>query len=185
MDHPNLEQQAREMLATEFEHAGMHASADTIRAGDYQPRSHHDACVRAIVAALSAPAVEVEPSGCNDPDCGCGTPTFTEPMEALRFLSGRFKYAGVGRAVAKSYARDIDAILAKHTSAAGAVPDSSAAVAAIQFALTTDHGFSFLRLWNMGEFDVIRRAWPEAPAEVFVGADPLAAATQDQESRNG
>jgi len=49
--------------------------------------------------------------GCDDPGCGCGTPAFTEPMEALRFLSGRFKHAGVGEAVARSYAQDIDQIL--------------------------------------------------------------------------
>ena len=48
---------------------------------------------------------------CDDPECGCQEPTFTEPMEALRFLSGRFKYAGVAHGVALMYARDIDAIL--------------------------------------------------------------------------
>lgn len=68
----------------------------------------------------------------------------------------------------------------------GAVPDLSflqepgfsimandAAVAAIQFALDDDDGMQFLRLWNAGDFDVIRREWPEAPEEVFIGADPL------------
>lgn len=45
-------------------------------------------------------------------DCDCTSPAFTEPMEALRFLSARFKHAGVSEAVAESYARDIDAILA-------------------------------------------------------------------------
>lgn len=48
-----------------------------------------------------------------------------------------------------------------------------AAVAAIQFALADDDGMTFLRLWNEGEFDVIRREWPDAPGEVFIGADPL------------
>ena len=48
-----------------------------------------------------------------------------------------------------------------------------AAVAAIQFALNDDDGMQFLRLWNGGDFDVIRREWPEAPEEVFIGADPL------------
>lgn len=48
---------------------------------------------------------------CQDPECGCKDPAFTEPMEALKFLSGRFKYAAVSHAVALSYARDIDAIL--------------------------------------------------------------------------
>lgn len=50
---------------------------------------------------------------------------------------------------------------------------NDAAVAAIQFALADDDGMQFLRLWNEGEFDVIRSEWPEAPEEVFIGADPL------------
>ena len=48
---------------------------------------------------------------CDDPDCGCGTPVFTHPKEALEFLSGRFKFAGVSHSVALAYANDIDAIL--------------------------------------------------------------------------
>jgi hypothetical protein len=31
---------------------------------------------------------------------------------------------------------------------------------------------TFLRVWNEGEFDTIREEWPEAPEEVFIGADP-------------
>lgn len=53
----------------------------------------------------------------------------------------------------------------------------NAAVAAIQFALETDEGLVFLRCWNEGNFDAIRREWPEAPEDVFVGADPLHPAT--------
>lgn len=49
----------------------------------------------------------------------------------------------------------------------------NAAAAAIQFALETDDGMAFLRCWNEGDFDAIRREWPEAPESVFVGADPL------------
>jgi 3-polyprenyl-4-hydroxybenzoate decarboxylase len=49
----------------------------------------------------------------------------------------------------------------------------NAAVAAIQFALETDDGLAFLRCWKEGNFDAIRREWPEAPVAVFVGADPL------------
>jgi len=49
----------------------------------------------------------------------------------------------------------------------------NAAVAAIQYALETDDGLVFLRCWNEGNFDAIRREWPEAPEAVFVGADPL------------
>ena len=53
----------------------------------------------------------------------------------------------------------------------------NAAVAAIQFALETADGLAFLRCWNEGNFDAIRREWPEAPEAVFVGADPLHPAT--------
>lgn len=51
--------------------------------------------------------------------------------------------------------------------------DTDAAVAAIQFALRDDEGMEFLRCWNQGDFDSIRREWPDAPEEVFVGADPF------------
>ena len=51
--------------------------------------------------------------------------------------------------------------------------DNDASVAAIQFALSAEEGMTFLRIWNEGEFDTIREEWPEAPEEVFIGADPL------------
>ena len=47
------------------------------------------------------------------------------------------------------------------------------AVAAINFAPRTGDGLIFLRLWHSGEFDAIRRGWPDAPESVFIGADPL------------
>lgn len=50
---------------------------------------------------------------------------------------------------------------------------SNAALAAIQFALTADEGFEFLRCWHQGDFPAIRKEWPEAPEAVFIGADPL------------
>lgn len=49
----------------------------------------------------------------------------------------------------------------------------NASTAAIMFALETDDGLEFLRLWSVGEFDDLRRGWPDAPEEVFIGADPL------------
>lgn len=55
----------------------------------------------------------------------------------------------------------------------GAPQDAAPATAAIEFALATDDGLTFLRLWLHGEFDVIRKEWPEAPSAVFEGADPL------------
>ncbi|QIR16578.1 hypothetical protein [Shewanella aestuarii] len=47
------------------------------------------------------------------------------------------------------------------------------AVAAIEYALTAEEGMTFLRLWNEGEFDIIREEWHDVPDEVFIGADPL------------
>lgn len=47
-------------------------------------------------------------TGC---DCGCNTPSFDEPFEALRFLMHRMNGAGVGEAVGASYAHDIAQIL--------------------------------------------------------------------------
>jgi hypothetical protein len=49
----------------------------------------------------------------------------------------------------------------------------TAAVAAIQFALETDDGLSFLREWLHGGFPEIRRDWPDAPESVYIGVDPL------------
>src|SRR5690606_19340063 len=60
-----------------------------------------------------------------------------------------------------------------------AAVDGACAAAAIQFALTDPEGMTFLRLWNEGEFDTLRREWPDAPSEVYVGADPLAAQRQE------
>lgn len=54
---------------------------------------------------------------CTDPDCGCQTPAFTEPMEAIEFLAGRMRFAGVSTGVALAYANDLDAILARQAEA--------------------------------------------------------------------
>lgn len=54
--------------------------------------------------------------------------------------------------------------------------DHSASTAAIQFALELEDLEdipAFLSMWNEGEFETIRRAWPDCPDEVFIGADPL------------
>lgn len=50
---------------------------------------------------------------------------------------------------------------------------ADAAVEAIKFSLQTDEGDAFLRCWLQGEFDAIRKEWPDAPEAVFAGADPL------------
>ncbi|MCG5512806.1 hypothetical protein [Ectothiorhodospira shaposhnikovii] len=61
---------------------------------------------------------------------------------------------------------------------------SDASTAAIEFALKLgagDCGLEFLRCWRDGEFGSIREEWPEAPEEVFVGADPLHPSTKKRE----
>lgn len=47
-----------------------------------------------------------------------------------------------------------------------------AAVAAMKYAVGADEGMAFLTCWLHGEFDAIRKEWPDAPEAVFVGADP-------------
>jgi len=69
-----------------------------------------------------------------------------------------------------------DGFLNETNAAAGAElfqrKEVDSAVAAIKFALETDEGLPFLRLWMYGEFDKIRAEWPDAPLDVFIGADP-------------
>lgn len=60
----------------------------------------------------------------------------------------------------------------------------SATVAAIEFALQPDSdGLEFLRVWFHGDFDSIRKEWPEAPEAVFIGADPLHPKTTEPEEK--
>lgn len=69
-----------------------------------------------LQAALEVDAPNPKPSRTtsgNDPDGGNNSPVFTQPKEALKFLSGRFKFAGVSQDVAVAYAKDIDALLAR------------------------------------------------------------------------
>lgn len=51
-------------------------------------------------------------------------------------------------------------------------PGGDAAIAAMKYALQADEGMEFLRCWLYGNFDAIRKEWPDAPEAVFVGADP-------------
>jgi hypothetical protein len=48
-------------------------------------------------------------NGC---DCGCETPVATDAIGMLEFLAGRFEFAGVGGAVAETYAHHIRKLLA-------------------------------------------------------------------------
>lgn len=48
---------------------------------------------------------------------------------------------------------------------------NDAAIEAMKFALTADEGMAFLNCWLHGDFDAIRKEWPEAPEAVFKGAE--------------
>jgi antitoxin component of MazEF toxin-antitoxin module len=56
---------------------------------------------------------------------------------------------------------------------APAAAQGDAVLAAMKFAIRADEGMAFLQCWLHGDFDAIRKEWPEAPEAVFIGADPL------------
>ena len=43
-----------------------------------------------------------------------------------------------------------------------------AANAAMEYAVTANEGQSFLKLWHEGNFDAIRKGWPDAPETIYV-----------------
>lgn len=51
----------------------------------------------------------------------------------------------------------------------GAMP--VAAQAAMEYAMSADHGQAFLRHWLESDFDTIRSKWPDAPEMIFVSRD--------------
>lgn len=63
---------------------------------------------------------------------------------------------------------------------------SNPAVAAIEFALSIDSGDCkhSLNMWMHGDFPEIREAWPEAPEDIYIGADSLHPQTLEQESKS-
>lgn len=72
---------------------------------------------------------------------------------------------------------------ARHAAAelAAGAQDQDPAGAAIAYALDfrTECPMEFLRCWNGGDFEAIRAEWPDAPEEVFIGADTLHKSKQD------
>jgi hypothetical protein len=56
---------------------------------------------------------------------------------------------------------------------------SAAAVEAIKFAVSTDESTPFLCAWLHGDFEAIRKEWPECPKNVFAGADPSVSVAHD------
>lgn len=55
---------------------------------------------------------------------------------------------------------------------------NDSALAALKFALQADDGMTFLHCWMAGDFDAIRKEWPNVPDTVFVGADPSLSETK-------
>lgn len=45
----------------------------------------------------------------------------------------------------------------------------AATVAALEFAMNTDCHSAFIRLWLHGQFDELRKEWPEAPEAIYDG----------------
>lgn len=66
---------------------------------------------------------------------------------------------------------DIGAQTISHPKWGRQSPDKSPAVAAIEFAMATDEGMEFLNCWLHGDFDAIRKEWPDCPQAVFDGAE--------------
>ncbi|KND62294.1 hypothetical protein BVER_01753 [Candidatus Burkholderia verschuerenii] len=71
-----------------------------------------------------------------------------------------------------SRAKNISILMPRPPLASGDATMPNAAIGAIKFALETEEGLEFLRAWLHGDFSAIRRDWPDAPENVFVGADP-------------
>lgn len=65
----------------------------------------------------------------------------------------------------------VNSLLDELAAAKQAANPENPAAAAVEFALSTEDSLQFLRLWNEGQFDVIRQEWPDAPPDVFAGAD--------------
>jgi hypothetical protein len=66
---------------------------------------------------------------------------------------------------------------------AEAIDVPNPAVAAIGFALGIPFwggSMDFLECWNTGEFTFIRKNWPEAPEEVYIGADASVTPTEPE-----
>ncbi|MFO2465562.1 hypothetical protein OOJ96_18125 [Pseudomonas sp. 15FMM2] len=62
-----------------------------------------------------------------------------------------------------------DLIVTDHQQTSGQITSKEPGVAAIQFALRTDDGMRFLRMFDERDFDAIRREWPDAPTTIFGG----------------
>ena len=135
------------------------------------------------VVASAATAPPSAPVGMECPQCGSESLSW-EPFYTNKsgVPDGRLRVHDVGCVFAlgcnecSETVRVVDADAAAIALAQQpAAVDGACAAAAIRFALTDPEGMTFLRLWNEGDFDTLRREWPDAPIEVYVGADPLAA----------
>lgn len=67
------------------------------------------------------------------------------------------------------FAEDLRTVLAQSEQGAAA----SNAVIDFVLANPCESPMEFLRCWNQGDFESLRKEWPETPEEVFIGADTL------------
>lgn len=80
--------------------------------------------------------------------------------------------AQLGMQVGDAFEVDIaKGVLTLHPVKPKAERSNDAAIEAMKFALTADEGMAFLNCWLHGDFDSIRKEWPEAPEVVFKGAE--------------
>lgn len=118
-------------------------------------KCHCIQCSRIRAREFIAAAEQAKP----DPKmvCGCGRPT-------------RYEVSG-GKYACNKYARCAEQ--AKPAPECG--DGTEASTAAIEFALTQGSGdiHGFLSAWLHGDFDVLRKEWPEAPEAIYIGADPM------------
>lgn len=135
--------------------------------------SRHVVCNEAIAAAVEY-ALAQQPAAPSAPVRVAGDGV---DVDAIQHILRHALRDGVhGGYTAGFIENQIAALAAAHQQPAGVGGTATnSAVAAIQFALKDPEGMTFLRLWNEGEFDTLRREWPDAPVEVYINADPLAA----------
>ena len=79
--------------------------------GDFPDTESQQNYAQAIADVLNGTVSRLPFGTC---DCGCNIPVADNPEDMLRFLAGRFEYAGVADAVARYYARDIRYVIEKH-----------------------------------------------------------------------
>jgi hypothetical protein len=138
------------------------ATSEMIRALWATPGTHEDAYAALLAAAPAPPASEQQQAV-----------AYCDNHVLDQIRNGRGSSVGVTPAQHRREGQNN----ALYTAPVTEQEDHSASTAAIAFALWVEQeegeGITFLGMWNDGEFEAIRKEWPNCPDEVFIGADPL------------